>query len=155
MTKKWSLNANATWSLNKFKAFDEVIADYTLDFTKEIIHHQNTDISFSPNWIGALKCQYTPHKNIEIGWSVKFVGSRVLDNTKQRRRSLPAYNYHNFRLMYKVKSKYVKDASCTLLVNNVLNQLYASNGYTYSYKYESRSAKTFCIHNREETGFLD
>ena len=41
MTKKWSLNANATWSLNKIKAFDEVIADYTIDFTKEIIHHQN------------------------------------------------------------------------------------------------------------------
>ncbi|MBK9743515.1 MAG: TonB-dependent receptor [Saprospiraceae bacterium] len=46
MTKKWSLNANATWSLNKIKAFDEVIADYTIDFTKEIIHHQNTDIHF-------------------------------------------------------------------------------------------------------------
>ncbi|MBK9583144.1 MAG: TonB-dependent receptor [Saprospiraceae bacterium] len=143
MTKKWSLNANATWSLNKIKAFDEVIADYTIDFTKEIIHHQNTDISFSPNWIGALQCQYTPHKNIEIGWSVKFVGSQFLDNTSNAERSLPAYNYHNFRLMYKIKSKYVKDASCTLLVNNVLNQLYASNGYTYSYKYESLITENF------------
>ncbi|MBK9743954.1 MAG: TonB-dependent receptor [Saprospiraceae bacterium] len=56
---------------------------------------------------------------------------------------MPAYNYHNFRLMYKIKSKYVKDASCTLLVNNVLNQLYASNGYTYSYKYESLITENF------------
>lgn len=58
-----ALNANTTISLNT--GIDEIIADYTVDFSKKVIRHENTDISFSPSFTGALQLLYKPSKRFE------------------------------------------------------------------------------------------
>ena len=62
----------------------------------------------------------------------KFVGKQFLDNTSNAGRALPAYMTQDVRFAYAFTSK----IRATLLLNNVLNALYSSNGYTYSYLYE-------------------
>jgi iron complex outermembrane receptor protein len=61
----------------------------------------------------------------------KYVGKQYLDNTSNEGRSLKAYTTQDIRLKYTMK----KGPAFTLLLNNVLNELYSSNGYTYSYRY--------------------
>lgn len=133
ISDKIEISANAALSRNKIKNFDEILPDYTIDFDKKVIHHQNTDISFSPSFIGAAAVLIRPMKGMEVEWSAKYVGSQFLDNTSNKNRSLPAYNYHNFRLTQEFSSKNWQSLKLTLLVNNVLNYQYSSNGYTYSY----------------------
>lgn len=140
---KWAVNSNLTLSRNKIESFDEVIADYTTDFEKVVIKHENTDISFSPSVTGSLQLLYKPWKNFESEWSSKYVGSQFLDNTGNAERSLPAYNFHNLRMAYQIPSKYWQRLDVTFMVNNIFNQLYSSNGYTYSYIYESLITENF------------
>ena len=139
----WAIQANLTLSKNKIKAFDEVVADYTVDFKKVVIHHQNTDISFSPSTIGALQLAYHPIKNFEIQWSAKYIAKQYLDNTSDDNRSLPAYHFHNLRLSHTLHSKYWKNLELSLAINNVLNRYYSANGYTYSYIYGSQITENF------------
>jgi iron complex outermembrane receptor protein len=61
----------------------------------------------------------------------KYVGKQYLDNTSNEARSLKAYTTQDIRLKYTLK----KGPVFTLLLNNVLNKIYSSNGYTYSYRY--------------------
>lgn len=142
-SNKWAISANTTLSRNKIQTFDEIIADYTVDFEKVTITHKNTDISFSPNLVGAIQLIYKPQENLEAEWSTKYVGNQFLDNTSNQNRSLPAYSYQNLRLTYQMASKYWKNMDITFMVNNVFNQLYASNGYTYSYTYEDTITENF------------
>lgn len=143
LSRKWAINANTTLSQNKIKAFDEVIADYTIDFERVIVKHENTNISFSPNLVGNLQLLYKPFEKLEAEWSVKYVGSQFLDNTSNSDRSLPAYSFQNLRVAYLVTSKYWKNMAFTFMLNNVLDQLYSSNGYTYSYIYEDLITENF------------
>jgi iron complex outermembrane receptor protein len=62
----------------------------------------------------------------------KYVGKQYLDNTSNEARSLPSYMTQDVRLGYAFSNK----IRATLLLNNVLNTLYSSNGYTFSYLYE-------------------
>ena len=130
-----ALNANTTISLNKIQAFDEIIADYTVDFSKKVIRHENTDISFSPSFTGALQLLYKPSKRFETELSSKFVSVQYLDNTQDGARSLPSYHYQNVRATYHLQAKFVKSSTISVFVNNLLDKKYASNGYSYSYIY--------------------
>lgn len=141
--RHWIIQANMTLSKNKIKAFDEVIADYTDDFKKVIIHQENTDISFSPSAIGTLQLACLPYRNFEIQWSGKYISKQFLDNTSNDNRSLPAYHYHHLRLSNIVSSKYWKNMEIAMTINNVLNTDYSSNGYTYSYIYGGLFTENF------------
>ncbi len=131
--KYLAIHGNLALSANKIEAFDEAIFDYTLDFEKVIIAHSNTDISFSPSVVSAIQAMVKPIANLEIELSSKFVSKQYLDNTSNDARSLPSFHYENLRAAWTLHSKYWKSASITLLVNNLFDKKYSSNGYTYSY----------------------
>ncbi len=153
ISEHWIINTNATISRNKIEAFDEIIPDYTQGFDKIVIPHQNTDISFSPNLIGALQIMYRPIKNFELEWSSKYVGRQFMDNTSDIGRSLDAYNFHNLRLLYKIPQPWLKEVNLTLLINNITNNLYSSNGFTYSYIFGELITENF-LYPQAGTNFL-
>lgn len=140
---KWAIFFNATLSSNKINAFDEVIADYTNGFDKVVVHHENTDISFSPSLTGMAGILFRPTNGMEIEWLAKYVGRQYLDNTSNPDRSLDAYHYHNLRISKDFSSRLWKHFTATLQINNILNRLYASNGYTYTYIYEEAITENF------------
>jgi iron complex outermembrane receptor protein len=118
-----------TLSQNRIRHFKEVIIDYDT-YDQGIIHHTNTDIAFSPSVIYGSTLTYTAGA-FEGSILRKYVGKQYLDNTSNDARSLAAYNTHDIRLKYTMK----KGPAFTLLLNNVLNEMYSSNGYTYSYRF--------------------
>jgi iron complex outermembrane receptor protein len=129
ISKRLSWNGNVTLSQNRIRQFKEVVIDYDT-YDQAIIHHTNTDIAFSPSVIYGSTLTYTAGA-FEGSILRKYVGKQYLDNTSDDARSLAAYNTHDIRLKYTLK----KGPVFTLLLNNVLNEMYSSNGYTYSYRY--------------------
>ena len=134
--KKLDWNVNATLSENKIREFREVLYDYGNNFDEyNVIErtYQNTDISFSPRLIAGSSLAYRPWPNIEIAWLGKYVGRQYLDNTSNRARSLDPYLANDLRIAYKWKPAFAREISFTFLANNILNEEYESNGYTWGY----------------------
>lgn len=127
---KW--NANATFSQNKIKNFTEYIINYD-NGGYDTIDHGKSDISFSPNVIVGSQFTYSLRKNLELALLTKYVGKQYLDNTSTESRKLDAYLTNDIRLSWTIKPSWANEIAFNLLVNNVLDEKYESNGYTYGY----------------------
>ena len=132
LTNNWSLTGNATLSNNKIKEFNEFVTNYDID-GQDTINHTNTDLAFSPNLIAAAGLQYVPVDGMRIHFSGKHVGDQFLDNTSTESRKLNAYTTFNFQMEYTLKEVLFKEMTFGFLVNNVFNELYENNGYTWGY----------------------
>jgi iron complex outermembrane receptor protein len=136
LTKKLQWNANLTLSQNKIAEFKEVLYDYGTNFDEYNLverTHKNSNISFSPNVIAGSQLLYAPVDGAEIGLLTKYVGKQYLDNTSNNHRSFDNYLVNDIRLRYVWKPSFMKEISISLLMNNILNEAYESNGYTWGY----------------------
>jgi iron complex outermembrane receptor protein len=127
---KW--NANATFSRNKIKDFTEYVIDYDT-YAYRTINHGQTDISFSPNVIVGSQFTFSPKKNVELALLTKYVSKQYLDNTSDATRKLDGYFTNDLRLTWSIQPSWMKEISFNLLVNNIFNETYESNGYTYGF----------------------
>jgi iron complex outermembrane receptor protein len=59
------------------------------------------------------------------------VGSQFLDNTENSDLSLDAYFVNDLRLGYQFSPKGTKGIELSVMVNNIFDTEYASNGYSY------------------------
>ncbi len=133
---KWfSINAGATFSRNKVRSFTEYIDNYD-DGKQDAITHHNTDISFSPAVIANGSLVFLPVKNLSLNLMAKYVGSQFLDNTQNDERKLAAYFTQDMRVGYSLQHVIFRETTIILHVNNIWNNLYEPNGYTYPYIYD-------------------
>ena len=130
--KNLNLSANYTWSRNRILNFVEYIDDFDNGGQLEI-EHGETEISFSPNHIANAIITYRPVKGLDIALINQYVGEQFLDNTSNRDRMLNDYIIGNFRVHYRFGWKFFKEIGVGVQLNNIYNQLYESNGYTFSY----------------------
>lgn len=140
---KWLLTANAALSQNRIKQFDEVLYDYTTGFDVVKIRHENTSIAFSPSVIVGGRAEWFFHKNISIAWLPRYVGKQYLDNTQSEYLTLPAYFVNDAAIRWNKRTMKDQRITIQLMVNNTLNELYSSNGYTFSYIFEQRITEKF------------
>lgn len=145
-TRWLTLHANATFSQNKINSFTEYYDNYDDPNGNQVmIEHNNTDIAFSPNIIGAGGLTLRPFRKMsmsqkfEIDLLGKYVGKQYLDNTSNDARSIDAYALGDVRIRYSIKAKPFKELGLNLMLNNVFDTKYESNGYTYSYRYGGES----------------
>ena len=137
LAKQLRWNVNATFSRNKIQNFTEYLDNF--DNGEQVAnHYQQTDISFSPNVIAGSQLLFTPAKGLELGLLSKYVGKQFLDNTSNESRKLNPYFTNDIRVIYSLKPKFAPEITFTLLFNNVFNELYESNGYTYAYVSEGK-----------------
>jgi iron complex outermembrane receptor protein len=158
LAEKWKLAANTTFSQNKIKNFTETVVNYDGDAYK-INKFAKTDISFSPNLISGGQLFYAPTQNVELAWMTKYVSKQFMDNTSDDDRSLNAFFVNDIRASYTIKPKaerrpLFKEFSFSLLVNNIFNHLYESNGYTYSYIYDKQVTTENFYYPQAGTNFL-
>jgi iron complex outermembrane receptor protein len=134
INNKLAWTVTASISDNKIKNFTEYVDDY--DNGGQIVNnYKNTDLAFSPNFIGSGELSWQAFKKTEIALLSKYVGKQYLDNTSNSKRSLDTFFVNDLRLRYNTSFKGVKNIGITLLVNNVFSELYEANGYTFSYLY--------------------
>ncbi|TDQ17129.1 iron complex outermembrane receptor protein [Algoriphagus boseongensis] len=134
LSNTWTLGGNIAFSQNKIREFTEYIDDYsTEDFQQESFKYTNTDIAFSPNVVGSAIIEFKPVKNLSLNWLSKYVGRQYLDNTANEERSLDAFFTNDLRISYAATPRFFKGLEVNLLINNIFNELYEPNGYTFSY----------------------
>ena len=124
----WKINghfswmANATWSLNKNK-------NYVVDdgITTEV---KDTDIILSPNIIAGQQLSWKV-EGLTLTWLSKFISEQYLDNTQNDKLTLPSYFINDLRWSYGQTLKNGTSFEVGVLVNNLFEVDYSSNGYTY------------------------
>jgi iron complex outermembrane receptor protein len=131
-------DGNLTVSRNQINVFSEILYDYNPDFEySNSVKHVNTDISFSPAFIAASVFGYDVWSNDEIQikceLSTKYVGKQYLDNTSNDSRSLPGYVVNDVVLSLSNSFKNGGDLQLSVFANNILDNMYSANGWTYSY----------------------
>ena len=137
----FAANYSFTYSINKIKSFDEYVYTYdenysAVDSFTQVITHRKTDISFSPSIIAALELVAYPIRGLEISLMNKAISKQYLDNTSNESRKIKPFFYSNLRISYKLPlNRDDREIKLTLLLNNLFNLLYESNGYTYSERY--------------------
>ena len=138
ISSKFAISGNAALSKNKIKNYVDYISDTDIDYNP-VAYIENTyanpDISFSPNIIVGGELVFNPIPSFAVALQSKYVGKQFMDNTQNEAKKLDAYWVNNFRLGYDLKALGIKNINIGLLVNNIFNQKYESNGYTYSYAY--------------------
>jgi iron complex outermembrane recepter protein len=123
ITSKLTIGANATWSSNKNQ-------DYIIDPTN-LSEKKSTSIILSPSWIAGSQLSYNIFANLQLTWLSKFVGKQYLDNSESDELSLPSYFVNDIRCAYDVSPKGMKNIAFSVLVNNLFDVEYSSNGYAY------------------------
>ncbi|WP_461083563.1 TonB-dependent receptor [Spirosoma flavus] len=137
LAKQLRWNVNATFSRNRVQNFTEYLDNYD-DGTQVARQYSQTDISFSPNLIAGSQLMYTPVKGLELSLLSKYVGRQYLDNTSNEGRIINAYFTNDIRAIYTLKPSFAQEIAVTFLCNNVLNTLYESNGFAYTYFSEGK-----------------
>ena len=135
-SKQWQVAGNLTLSRNKIANFTEVIYDYGTNFDEfNIIENEynDTNIAFSPEIIAGGQLSYKPVTSLNITWLSKYVGKQYLDNTSNDDRSIDPYFVNDLQVLWSPQLKSLKDVTFNLMINNVLNEEYSSNGYTFGY----------------------
>lgn len=132
------LQANLAFSVNKIKRFTEYIDNYDT-YTQETITHQNTDIAFSPQWVGGATLSVNPVKGLYFDLVSKVVSRQYMDNTQNKARSLNPFNVTDFRARYEFSFWKVKGLGIFVNLFNIANAKYEPNGYTFSYIYGGES----------------
>lgn len=135
ISPKFALNANAALSRNKIKNYTDYVSEYDANFdliNVRATNYASPDISFSPNTVLFGELVYKPLAGFALAWQSKYVSKQYMDNTQNESRKLNAYWVNNARLGYDFSLKGIKNINIGLLVNNILDHKYESNGYTYS-----------------------
>ena len=142
------VGANLTLSENKIIDFHERIFNYDT-YAEEVVSRGTTDIAFSPNMIAALNFDYRilstewTGKQMNFLINEKFVGKQHMDNTGSSSAVLTAFAVSDMGIQWTEKRANGSSMKITFWANNVLNRMYSSNGYAYSYIYGSTVTERF------------
>lgn len=139
-TAPWlRLGGSLALSRNKINTFNEFIPDWD-NGTEVKRTYKNVDISFSPSVIANTIATMIPAQNLELSLLSKYVGKQYLDNTENSKgynasikKQLDAFFVHDIRAIYTFKSGLLKNSSIIGQINNLFNEKYEPNGYTFSY----------------------
>jgi len=126
ISKQLNWKATAAFSQNKIKNFEEVIGDLRISYPK-------TDIALSPNTIISSNFSYSPIEPLTFSLLSKYVGRQYLDNSSAKERSISSSFVNNLLANYKFTALGIKDINLSLQVNNLLNEKYETNGYTFGW----------------------
>jgi len=130
----FNANGNLTLSSNRILNFTEFVDDYDNGGQQEN-KFTSTPLSFSPAAVAGLTLNFIPVKNGEISLLNKYVSRQYLDNTGNKARSINPFLVNDIRFSYQLRFKQVKEVNLNFQLNNVLNRMYETNGYTFGYIY--------------------
>lgn len=129
-----TLSGTVAFAQNRIEDFTEYVDNYD-DGTQQAVHYGTTDIAFSPNTIGSATATFRPFRkhNFEVDLLGRYIGQQYLDNSGRDDRSIDAYGLCDLRFRYSLPLKPFRELGLNITLNNILDQEYVSNGYTFSY----------------------
>mgnify|MGYP001160242359 FL=1 len=93
-----------------------------------------TNLSYSPSVVAGNAFIFAPSTTFQIGLLSKYVGKQYMGNIDSENSVLDAYFTSDLNATYLFqKLSWAKEVQFSLLINNIFNTLYESNGYFYTY----------------------
>lgn len=132
ITRYMHWSGNITLSENKIKAFTEFVDDW--DRGGQLAQeYRNSNLAFSPTIIAVSQIRFLPFKHFAFDIISKYVSDQYLDNTQNNGRKLDAFFVNNLLISYSTNfAKRIKNLRIGFMYNNLFNEKYEPNGYTYS-----------------------
>ena len=125
-------NGNATLSRNKINEYEHFLDDFDAGGQQSEIL-TDVDISFSPSVTANSILSYRM-RTWSAEWISRYVSRQYLDNTQTHARSIDPYWINDLLVSYEIDNfPYVRNVVASLQVNNILNEKYVSNGYTFGW----------------------
>jgi iron complex outermembrane receptor protein len=126
LSKMWTVSPNFTLSNNKNVDF------VSKDNTENLINLGNTNIAYSPNFIAGNILTFSPLSPLKFGLLSKFVSEQYMNNIDDATGKLKDYFVNDFNAAYEITTTSIfKTIAINLLVNNIFNVDYISNGADY------------------------
>ena len=127
LSEKWLVRPNIAFCTNKNQKYyfqkDGVLQDFG-----------NTNIAFSPNFVAGNCLTFAPSEKLQFSILSKFVGKQFMGNIGSKTSELNSYFVNDLNVSYEILTKKVfKSILFSVLVNNVLDYKYVSNGYYFTY----------------------
>jgi iron complex outermembrane receptor protein len=125
--EQWVWQPNLALSYNKNK-------DFYFKRDGQLQNLGTTNISYSPNVVGASNLVFAPSTVFRVALLSKYVGEQFMGNIDADLSKLEAYFTNDINISYVwTPNSWIKEAQFSLLVNNIFNALYTSNGYFYTF----------------------
>ncbi|MEP6645657.1 MAG: TonB-dependent receptor [Saprospiraceae bacterium] len=157
ISQKFSTSFLATISENKITEFDEYIDNWDTGL-QEIIHHEGSEIAFSPNLLATLGIEYkmisTQTHEISFDATARYIGKQFVDNTSNEFSSLDPYYLTDIGVHWTWHNVWAHQFKMGLLLRNVFDHQYESNGWIYRFRSESYNPVTADPYAGSENGSL-
>ena len=131
---RWlTLGGNATLSSNK-------ILDYVDMLAESPTYGENLGtmtIAYSPDFMVSAYADFHV-KGFEAVWRTQYVGKQYFTNNEIEALTLDGYCVTNLELAYTLPSRAAKSVRLGVILYNLLNASYCSNGYGYSYMWGNK-----------------
>ena len=124
----FTVGANATFSQNRIESYVDALKD-SPTYGKEL---GDMTIAYSPDVIANAFLNFH-HRGFEAVFHTQHVGKQYFTNNENDALSLDAYCVTNLNLAYTFRTRSARSVRLGLLINNLFNAEYESNGYGYSY----------------------
>ena len=133
LTASWALNSQWLWQPNLTLSQNRNL-DYKFQRDGQVQDLGNTSIAFSPNAIAGSRWVYQPNNQWSFGLLSKYVGEQFMGNIDADLSVLPDYHTHDLNISMNISSvSWAKEIRVDLLINNLFDEQYISNGYFYTY----------------------
>lgn len=127
-------DGNLTLSENKIKNYTEYVHDWETG-DKCANYLGTTPIAYSPDLIVNSIFSFS-YKSLNAGLQSNYVGKQYLDNSGSEDRKIDPYFVSNLRIGYSFTLKGIKTLGIDLLINNLFDEKYETNGYVWYSWYE-------------------
>ena len=130
---KMNLNSNWLWQTNIALSSNQNLDFY---FKRDGVLEGlgKTQLAYSPNLVGGSAIMYVPSTRFQIGFLSKYVGKQYMGNIDSENSTLEAYFVNDLNAVFTWKpNKWVSEIQWSLLINNIFDKRYESNGYFYTY----------------------
>ncbi len=132
LSSQFDWSGNLTLSRNIIKEYIRFVDDFDAG-GQQSETFTDVDIAFSPSVSGSSILTYHTG-SFTAEWISYYVSSQYLDNTANPDRSIDAYWVNDLKFDYTIdRSAIFRSVTISLQVNNILDQKYVSNGYTFGW----------------------
>lgn len=130
---KINLNSNWLWQPNIALSSNQNL-DFYFKRDGVLENLEKTQLAYSPNLVGGNAIMYVPSTRFQIGLLSKYVGKQYMGNIDSENSILSAYFVNDLSAVYTWQpNKWIQEIQWSLLVNNIFNAQYESNGYFYTF----------------------
>ncbi|MBE6209994.1 MAG: TonB-dependent receptor [Rikenellaceae bacterium] len=130
---RWfGVRAYTTLSRNRVLDYTEYLSDYDADwndlYTQSSNHIDSAPLAFSPSALAGLVFKFS-YRGFGASLNTQYVSKQYLSNSGREELTLPRYCVTNLNLAYSLPLRSLRSVDFGLMLGNLFNTKYVSNGY--------------------------